>query len=1079
MNDQQSPTVSASILKFSRMFARNSSPISQVSQFWLVSQFQLGDDLVSYSLDESIEDGNHFLYLICEGKVRIVAFDTTQKRQVSTQLLLAEQSFGADHLFYHQALPYQAIAASSGWIAKLPVSRLQEWLGEFPHLEGCLWQTVNERQALIFLKSRTKLRSQTSRTIAKIVPHLEKIIINPGSSLSVATPPSQGRFWLIDGITTTSLQMGDSWGYGDDTSLGGMAITNLSVYHLPLTYCDRTIFRAANKLESVRRQEAGGIKQNIDSAPITQAEPKSANFTNNSYTPTTNHSHPENPEIATANADIQGNIEPTTNPYCQVGGDSNPLIDRGNPEATNQALGQKSSLLPVARSLFPLPKGVEFIPPRKRRGLIAKIWHSYPFVQQQSTADCGAACLAMVSQYWGKRFSLHTLFHLARVDKTGSSLAGLLTAGETLGYEGLAVKADWSQLASLDYPWIAHWQGKHYVVVWETSGDRVLISDPAIGKRSLTVVEFIHNWTGYALLLEPTERFHGQANEKISLRGFWQRLGHYRYLIAQIIFASFLMQAFVVLTPLLTQIAIDRILPSKNLVILNLLTIGFLWFGIWQISLKAVRQYLLDYFAQRMDISLLGGFVSHMLRLPLQFFISRPLGDLINSVQENRKIQIFLTRQAVTMSLDALMAMLCVGLLAYYNWQLTLFLLLVIIAIASLSIAASPLRKRVLRELYQASAQQHSSIVESITGIHTIKTAAAEPSVRWHWEERFVNMAKVRFRGQKLVNNLQLASSLIKHLGTTGILWCGARLVINGQMTIGQFVAFNMLMVNTIDPCLAWIGLWDEWQEILISLERLQDAWGTATEENTQQPLTVLPPLKGAINWQNVSFRYHSSDADNILKNISFTVQPQQTIGIVGSSGSGKTTLVNLLTGLYPPTSGQIMIDGYNIRDISLQSLRSQLGVVPQKCLLFSGTILENITLYNYQFTLEQAIAAAKLADVHEFIQGLPLGYQTLVGDGGIPLSGGQKQKIAIARALINQPQMLIFDEATSSLDADSEQRLQTNLKHFNCTKFIVTHRLSSLRHVDCIFVLHRGMLVEKGTYEQLIPFFKKHGTEQ
>ncbi|MDJ0797244.1 MAG: peptidase domain-containing ABC transporter [Calothrix sp. MO_167.B12] len=1052
MNDKQSPRVSATILKFSRMFARNSSLISQVSQFWLVSQFQLGDDLVSYSLDESIEDSNHFLYLICEGKVRIVAFDTTKERQVSTQLLLAEQSFGTDSLFYDQPLSYQAIAASSGWIAKLPVSQLRQWLGEFPHLEVCLRQTVNERQALIFFKSWTKLRSQTSRTIAKIVPHLEKMVINAGSLLSVATPPSQGQFWLIDGITTTSLQMGDSWGYAHDTFPGGMATTDLSVYHLPLTYCDRTIFMAENKLEP---EAEGKVVLSGDNSSFLLPWSKGSQ---GSKSPS---EHPPTPPL------------PASLPL------GNSLIGRGNPEATNPALGQKSSLLSVARSLFPFPKGVKFTPPRQRRGLITQLWHSYPFVQQQSTADCGAACLAMVSQYWGKRFSLHTLCHLARVDKTGSSLAGLLTAGETLGYEGLAVKADWSQLASLDYPWIAHWQGRHYVVVWETSKDRVIIGDPAIGKRSLTVVEFIHNWTGYALLLEPTEGFHGQANEKISLHGFWQRLGHYRYLIAQIIFASLLMQAFGVLTPLLTQIAIDRILPSKNLVILNLLTIGFLCFGIWQISLKAVRQYLLDYFAQRMDISLLGGFVSHMLRLPLQFFISRPLGDLISSVQENRKIQIFLTRQAVSMSLDALMAMMCMGLLAYYNWQLALFLLLVIIAIASLSIAASPLRKRVLRELYQASAQQNSSIVETITGIHTIKTAAAESSVRWHWEERFVNMAKVRFRGQKLVNNLQLASSLIKHLGTTGILWCGARLVMNGQMSIGQFVAFNMLMVNAIDPCLAWIGLWDEWQEILISLEKLQDAWSTATEENIQQPLTVLPTLKGAINWQNVSFRYHSSDTDNILNNISFTIQPQQTIGIVGSSGSGKTTLVNLLTGLYPPTSGQIIIDGYNITDISLQSLRSQLGVVPQTCLLFSGTIFENITLYNSQFTLEQAIAAAKLADIHEFIQGLPLGYQTLVGEGGIALSGGQKQKIAIARALINRPQMLIFDEATSSLDADSEQRLQINLKYFNCTKFIVTHRLSSLRYVDCIFVLRRGMLVEKGTYQQLVPLLKKYGIDR
>ena len=1012
-NDQQSPTVSATILKFMRMFARDSSHLSQMGLFWLVDKFQLGDNLVSYDLDGSTEDNDRFLYLIGAGKVRIVAFDPTLERRVCTQLLLVEQNFGADHLFHHQPLPYQAIAAAPGWVAKLPISQLEHWLQKFTYLEEYLHNQVNERQKLIFLKTRTELRSQTSGTLWKILPYLEKITVNAGSCLSVANPPSPGRFWLIDGTTTTCLQMGESWGYGDDNSPEGMATTDLLAYHLPLTYCEGIL--PAAKIEDFPGKQ---VLLNSDG------------------------------DLSVPN--IQGHQEESLVNL--------PFSDQQDFDASTE------NLEPITNNAE-----ITYTPPRNRRRLIAKLWHSYPFVQQQSNSDCGAACLAMISQYWGKRFSLNTLCRLAAVDETGSSLAGLSTAAKTLGYESIAVKICLDELASLGIPWIAHWQGIHYVVVWQMVGNRVLISDPAIGKRSLTVAEFSEHWTEYALLLEPTQQLYAQADEKISLHGFWQGLRHYRYLIGQIAFASLLMQIFGVLAPLLTQVAIDHVLPDKNLVILNIFTAGFLCFGIWQISLKAVRQYLLDYFAQAMDISLLGGFVSHLLTLPWQFFTSRPLGDIIACVQENRKIQVFLTRQAVGMSLDAVMTIICVGLLLYYNWQLTLFLLLIILAIACLSIGASPLRKRLLREFWQASSQQNSSIVETITGIHTIKTAAAELSVRWHWEERFANMVKVRFRGQKLVNNLQLATSLIKHLGTTGILWWGARLTINGQMTIGQFVTFNMLMVNAINPLVAWIGLWDEWQEILISLERVQDVWDTQTQENPQQPLTVLPYLQGAIHLNNVSFRYHANDEDNILNNISLKIQPQQTIGIVGPSGSGKTTLVNLLTGLYPPTSGQIFIDGYDIRELSPQSLRSQLGVVPQECLLFSGTIFENITLYNSQFTLEKAIVAAKLANAHEFIENLPLGYKTLVGKGGIILSGGQKQKIAIARALVNKPKMLIFDEATSSLDGKSEQCLQRNLQHLHCTKLIVTHRLSSLRHADYIFVLHRGMLIEQGTHEQLM----------
>ncbi|HEY9876179.1 MAG TPA: peptidase domain-containing ABC transporter, partial [Candidatus Obscuribacterales bacterium] len=322
-----------------------------------------------------------------------------------------------------------------------------------------------------------------------------------------------------------------------------------------------------------------------------------------------------------------------------------------------------------------------------------------------------------------------------------------------------------------------------------------------------------------------------------------------------------------------------------------------------------------------------------------------------------------------------------------------------------------------------------------------------------------------------LANNLQATSGLINTLGTTALLWYGAMLVIQDQLTIGEFVAFNMLIGNVISPVLALVRLWDEFQEVMVSVERLNDVFSAEPEESPQNPLLVLPPLRGEVKLDNVTFRYGQDDERNTLQNISFEVEAGQTIAIVGRSGSGKTTLVSLLQGLYQPTSGRIWVDGHDIRHASPQSLRSQLGVVPQECFLFSGTIFENITLYADNYKLEQVVEVAKLAEAHAFIQDMPLGYNTKVGERGSNLSGGQRQRIAIARALLGNPPIMILDEATSSLDTDSERRFQQNLARISRdrTTFIIAHRLSTVRNADCILVLDRGILVERGTHDELI----------
>lgn len=703
----------------------------------------------------------------------------------------------------------------------------------------------------------------------------------------------------------------------------------------------------------------------------------------------------------------------------------------------------------------------------------------YPFIQQQSSSDCGAASLAMISRYWGKRFSLSTLRSLAHINSMGAEFSDLANAAQSLGYQALAVRGTLNILELQKLPFIAHYQGNHYIVVWQIKDKRVLISDPAVGKRWLSRGEFEANFTGYALLLSPTKHFYNQKSHRISFSRFYQFFRDYRHLFAKIIIVSILLPLLGIVPVVLAQTVIDTVISAKNFDSINIFALGFLVVGFGRIALTAVRQNLLDYFSNRLDVNMIGDFISHTLELPLSFFASRRVGDILSPIQENSKVQRFFTCRAISATLDGFMTIIYFGLMAYYSWRLTLMVVVFILAMMCLSAVTNLFLKQLKREYSFDSVALNSAMVEMITGVATIKTAAAENSLLQRWKERFKQMLKTRQKGQKLTNSLQFASSLINHLGNTTVLWYGTQMAINSQISIGEFVAFNMLIGNTINPMLALVKLWDEFFELLISVEKLDDVLATPSEKNPRKPLTVLPPIRGEVHFDNVNFRYYQDDQPNILQNISFHVKPGQTIGIVGQSGSGKSTLVNLLAGLYHPNSGRILIDGRDTTQVSPCSLRSQLGVVPQEVFLFSGTILENITLYNREFSLEQVEAAAKLVGAHAFIQALPLGYSTIIGEGGIRLESVQQRKIAIARALVKNPRILILDEASSFLDLQSEYQFQHNLARLNRafintssklrTTFIVAPTISSILNAHKILVLNRGVLTDEGTHEELM----------
>jgi len=719
----------------------------------------------------------------------------------------------------------------------------------------------------------------------------------------------------------------------------------------------------------------------------------------------------------------------------------------------------------IQRAYFPSPTVTA-------RHLWGRLTKRYPFFEQQSSSDCGAACLVMICRYWGKRSSVNRLRDISNINRSGASMRGLTAAAETIGFTTRPVKASLDKLAQQSLPAIAHWEGKHYIVVYEIGKKHVIVGDPAIGQRTLTHNEFKAGWTGYALLLQPTAML--KENQE-AITPFWQffdLVKPHSQVLLEVFFASVLIQVFGLITPLFTQLLLDRVVVQGSTLTLNAVGLGLIIFGLFRVVINGLRQYLLDHTANRISVALLVGFIKHTFRLPLAFFESRYVGDIVSRVQENQKIQRFLTGEALSIILDLLTVFIYLGLMFWYSWQMALFSLAIVPPFVLLALVATPFLRRISREVFSAAAKENSYLIQSLTGIRSIRSMAIEQTVRWHWEELLNNVIKKTFSGQIISNQLQVFSSGIETLVSTGLLWFGAWLVIQNQLTIGQLVAFNMLLSNVIRPFQRLVVLWNQLQEVIISTERINDVLEAEPEEDLQhQPRQSLLNLRGQVRFDNVTFRYHPESDINVLENLSFEIKAEQTVAVVGRSGSGKTTLSKLILGLYPPTDGKVLIDAQDVTNISLRSLRSQIGVVDQDTFLFGGTIRENISIAHPEASLEEVIEAARLAGADDFIKQMPMSYETQIGEGGGMLSGGQRQRLAIARALLGNPSFLVLDEATSHLDAESERIIQNNLKKIlqGRTSLIIAHRLSTVRHADLILVLDRGLLVESGTHDELI----------
>ena len=547
----------------------------------------------------------------------------------------------------------------------------------------------------------------------------------------------------------------------------------------------------------------------------------------------------------------------------------------------------------------------------------------------------------------------------------------------------------------------------------------------------------------------------------------------YTGILIEVLLASLILSLFGLASPIFMQTIVDQVLVHHDEDLLNLMLVGMVVVALFQMGTSTLRVYLIGYVSARLSIAMLSRFYRHLLALSMRFFALRRTGDLTTRFRENATIQRLLTDTTVSAVLDFIMLFVYLGLMFYYNAELTLVLLIFVPLSVGLTLIYTPILKSFSQRAFLARAEQSSVLIDSLHGIDVVKAEAVERATRWHWEGKFTKEIQIGFQRLKMQMLFGGIGSVINLLSSTVILWYGASLVIAGNLSVGQLMAFNALIGNVMGPIMGLIGIWPQVQEARIALDRLNDVYDTQMEDARQQGQgLILKHLEGCVVFDEVFFRYGvGSDEPYVLNNIDLILEPGQKVAIVGRSGAGKTTLVKLVPRLFDPSEGRVTLDGMDVRDLDPHWLRRQVGMVMQEPFLFSGTIAENIAIGRSDADMDRIMEVAKLSCVHDFVSDMPLGYETKVGEQGVGLSGGQRQRIAIARALYCDPKILIFDEATNALDTDSEQAIQANLDMFldERTALIIAHRLSTVRDADAIVVLDKGHIVEKGTHDELM----------
>ncbi|PZV08064.1 MAG: type I secretion system permease/ATPase [Leptolyngbya sp.] len=697
---------------------------------------------------------------------------------------------------------------------------------------------------------------------------------------------------------------------------------------------------------------------------------------------------------------------------------------------------------------------------------------SYPFARGRGEVDGSLACFDMLSQQFSMPFRRDVIRRIlaSQHERMGQlSLPICGSVSEMMGLKTQLVRVPVGAFGRLNTPCLIRWQ-ESFAVVYETSEKAYVLGDPEVGIIRRTPESFAEVWgeSGEVLLLEPTRE---TPQQKFGLQWFWPSIQKYRWVLIEVFVASFFVQLFGLANPLMVQIIIDRVIVQNSVDTLQVLGVFLVVVAIFEALLTSLRTYLFVDTTNRIDMALGSEIIDHLFRLPLRYFDKRPVGELSSRINELENIRSFLTGTALTVVLDAVFSVLYIVVMFIYSWLLTLVALATIPLFVLVTVLASPIVRRQLRIKAERNASTQSLLVESLSGIQTVKAQNIELRTRWKWQERYAEYVSAGFNTVLTSTTANSASNFLNKLSALLVLWVGAYLVLEGQLTLGQLIAFRIISGYVTAPILRLAQLWQNFQETALSLERLSDIIDHPQETDADDANQIpMPEIAGQVTFENVAFRFAPSGPLQ-LASVSLEFPAGIFIGVVGQSGSGKSTLMKLLPRLYELESGRILIDNYDIGKVELHSLRRQIGIVPQDSLLFEGTMQENISLTNPDAEASVIIEAAKIACCHDFIMDLPLGYNTRVGERGSNLSGGQRQRVAIARTILQNPRLLILDEATSALDYDTEHQVSMNLKAWagGRTVFFITHRLNTIQQSDQILVMDQGSAVELGTHAELM----------
>jgi ATP-binding cassette, subfamily B, bacterial HlyB/CyaB len=689
--------------------------------------------------------------------------------------------------------------------------------------------------------------------------------------------------------------------------------------------------------------------------------------------------------------------------------------------------------------------------------------------EEQATGDTGLAGLVMLLRLHGVAADAKQIRRNTATERAIET-DDMLRCAKTLGLKARRITSHWGRLARTPLPAIARRHDGRFFILAKVAEDKALVQDPlapqptVMGRAELEVA-----WDG-SLVLFARRSGLDELSRRFDIGWFLQAIQKYRRLLGEVLIASLFLQLFALISPLFFQVVIDKVLVHRGLSTLDVLVIGLVVVSIFETALGGLRTYVFAHTANRIDVELGARLFRHLLALPLAYFEARRVGDSVARVRELENIRTFLTGSALTLVVDLIFTTAFVAVMLYYSPLLTGIVIGAFPLYIGLSVGLTPIFRRRLDDKFARGAENQAFLVEAVSGIETLKAMAVEPHMQRRWEEQLAGYVRASFRVASLGNVGSQSVQLVSKLVTAATLYFGARLVMEGSLTVGELVAFNMLAGRVAQPVLRLAQIWQDFHQARLSIARLGDILNTHPEPAYKPARSLLPAIRGEIAFERVTFRYRI-DGQAVLQEIDLRVPAGQIVGIVGPSGSGKSTLAKLVQRLYVPAAGRVLVDGSDLALVDTAWLRRQIGVVLQDDVLFNRSVRDNVALSDPAMPMARVIAACELAGAHDFILELPEGYDTVVGERGALLSGGQRQRIAIARALVTNPRILIFDEATSALDYESEHIIQQNLRRICAgrTVLIIAHRLSAVRRAHRIITIERGRIVEDGGHDDLL----------